>query len=263
MKKLVKALLLSLVLIGLLIYIIYIDSTTAALTRLRVEHKEFAHKQIPSSFNNVKILYFSDMHAYSLGAEFQTSIFEKIQSLEFDLVLFGGDLIESSIKMRDEEVLTLIDQLNSIEAPLGKFAVLGDEDRNRMELVQTIYAQSGFEVLGTQSIPLHNLSKEYIVLNTVDLLDSSLEQKLDGFSITLSYNPLGLESSSSPLLLSAKTHNGQVRFPLLGARYQKEAMEFRPITEGLWISSNGLGVDEYKARFLTDPSLYLITLVKK
>lgn len=263
MKNLLKALLLTFVLTGLILYIFYIDSTNAALTRLRVEKHDIVHDQIPASFNNVKILYFSDLHAYSLGDAYQTKIFDTIQSLDFDLVLFGGDLIESSINMSDEEVLVLIDQLNSIEAPLGKFAVLGEEDRSRLELVQTIYAQSGFEILGTQSIPLHNLSKEHIVLNTVDLLDSSIGQKLDGFSIALSYNPLGLEMNTAPLLLSAKTHNGQVRLPLFGARYQKEAMEYKPSTESLWISSNGLGVDDYKARFLTDPSLYLITLIKE
>ncbi len=263
MKNLVKALLLSLVLIGLLIYIFYVDSTNTALTRLRVEKKEIVHEQIPASFNNVKILYFSDLHAYSLGSEYQSKIFDKIQSLDFDLVLFGGDLIESSHNMSDEEVLALIDHMNAIEAPLGKFAVLGDEDRNRLELVQTIYAQSGFEILGTQSIPLHNLSNEYIVLNTIDLFDSSIGPKMDGFSITLSYDPLGLEMSSSPLLLSAKTHNGQVRLPLFGAAYHKEAMEYTPVTDAMWISSNGLGIDDYQARFLTDPSLYLITLIQK
>ena len=263
MKNLLKALLLTLVLTGLIIYIFYIDSTNAALTRLRVERKDIVHDQIPSSFNNVRILYFSDLHAYSLGADYQAKVFEKIQSLDFDLVLFGGDLIESSINMSDEDVLSLIDHLNAIHAPLGKFAVLGKEDRDRLELVQTIYAQSGFEVLGSNSIPLHNLSSEYIVLNTVDLLDSSIDQKLDGFSISLSYSPQGLEMSSASLLLSAMTHNGQVRLPLFGARYQKEAMEYTPNTDGLWISSNGLGVDDYKARFLTDPSLYLITLIKK
>ena len=263
MKNLLKALLLTLVLLGLILYIFYIDSTNAALTRLRVEKHDIVHEQIPASFNNVKILYFSDLHAYSLGAEYQTKIFEKIQSMDFDLVLFGGDLIESSINMNDEEVLSLIEQLNAIEAPLGKFAVLGNEDRDRLELVQTIYAQSGFEILGTQSIPLHNLSNEYIVLNTVDLFDSSIGQKLDGFSITLSYNPLGLEGRNDPLMLSAMTHKGQVRFPVLGSRYHKEAMEYAPPVDGVWIASNGLGVDDYKARFLTDPSLYLITLIRK
>lgn len=263
MKNLLKAMLLTLVLTGLIIYIFYIDSTNAALTRLRVERKDIIHDQIPTSFNNVKILYFSDLHAYSLGADYQIKIFEKIQSLDFDLVLFGGDLIESSINMSDEDVLSLIEHLNALDAPLGKFAVLGKEDRDRLELVQTIYAQSGFEILGTNSIPLHNLSNEFIVLNTVDLLDSNAAENLSGFSIRLSYDPLGLEQSSDPLKLSAKTHNGQVRLPLFGARYQKEAMEYTAPTDGLWISSNGLGVDDYKARFLTDPSLYLITLIKE
>ena len=264
MKNLLKALLLLIILMGLMTYIFYMDSTNSALTRLRVERTDIVHDQIPSSFNNIKILYFSDLHAYSLGSEYQAEVFELIQSLDFDLVLFGGDLIESSITMSDEDVLALIDQLNAIEAPLGKFAVLGNEDRNRLELVQTIYAQSGFEILGTESIALHNLSNEYIVLNTVDLFDSSIStEKLDGFAITMAYDPLGLEFSTDQILLSAKTHNGQVRLPLIGALYQKEAMSYQPNTSGHWISSSGLGVDDVHARFLTDPSLYIINLIKK
>lgn len=264
MKNLLKALLLIFVLMGLMAYIFYMDSTNAALTRLRVQKSDVIHDQIPPSFNNVKILYFSDLHAYSLGSDYQTEIFDLIQSLDFDLVLFGGDLIESSITMNDEEVLALIDHLNAIEAPLGKFAVLGGEDRNRLELVQAIYAQSGFEILGTESIALHNLNAEYIVLNTVDLFDSSIPtEKINGFAITMSYDPLGLEMSSDHILLSAKTHNGQVRLPLIGSLYQKEAMTYHPNTTGFWISSNGLGVDDVHARFLTDPSLYIITLIKK
>lgn len=81
---------------------------------------------LPSSFSNIKIAFFSDLHwnkhlSYSLLIRLQ----KKIQKWQPHLIVFGGDALSYS-SMYEKEQLKIF--FSSLKAPFGTFAVLGNHD---------------------------------------------------------------------------------------------------------------------------------------
>ena len=92
---------------------------------LRVETVPICSERIPEAFNGYRIAFFSDLH---LGALVDTEgevgrLVERINALQPDIVLFGGDLVN----IRYTELDTLAQRLlRRIEAPV--YSVLGNHD---------------------------------------------------------------------------------------------------------------------------------------
>ena len=71
-------------------------------------------------------------------------------------MIFGGDLYDDAYTPSEESNQKLIQYFNQIEAPLGKFCVLGEKDQNetKTQSVQSILNNSGFEILSNTSVRL-------------------------------------------------------------------------------------------------------------
>ena len=79
-------------------------------------------KDLPDAFHGLKIVQISDIHAGSFDdAEEVAKGIELINEQKPDLILFTGDLVNSD----KDEVNPYIDIFGKLEAPLGKFSVLG------------------------------------------------------------------------------------------------------------------------------------------
>lgn len=94
---------------------------------LTVRRVEIASSRLPEVFDGYRIVLFSDLHIGSLtsAAEMCQSLVERINSLDADLVVFGGDLVNARY---DELTPALSDVLCQIEARDGVVAVLGNHD---------------------------------------------------------------------------------------------------------------------------------------
>jgi predicted MPP superfamily phosphohydrolase len=94
---------------------------------LTVRRVEIASSRLPEVFDGYRIVLFSDLHIGSLtsAAEMCQSLVERINSLDADLVVFGGDLVNARY---DELTPALSDVLGQIEARDGVVAVLGNHD---------------------------------------------------------------------------------------------------------------------------------------
>jgi uncharacterized protein len=94
-------------------------------TDFNVREYTITSEKIPDSFNGTRILHFSDTH---LGSFFRISSVEKgialMKEQHPDIILFTGDLVNISAK----EALPYMDMFSSLEAPLGKYAILGNHD---------------------------------------------------------------------------------------------------------------------------------------
>ena len=275
MKNLIRYLVLLFILIVLTSYIIYIDSTTGALTRLNLSKAEILNTKIPSSMNGLTFVYLSDIHAYSLDDSYFLEVFKQVNALEPDFIFIGGDLLNNT-ELTDDQVLNVIDWLNSLKAPLGKFAVLSDNDLNKEETVRAIYAQSNFEILENEVLSIHNKSVDSIQLigltpglNQVNEVLSSVDQSK--FNIVLSYDPeiyTDWKDLDIELFLTAKTHGGQVNLPIYGTLFNpaKETSYVRGIyktEKSQMFVSNGIGISDLHARWLSDPRIYYFTLYKE
>lgn len=271
MKNLIRSLILILILFSAGTYIIYIDSTTGALTRLNVVKSEIVNDKIPTSLDGTSFVFLSDIHAYTLDEAYYLEVFTMINDLKPDFIFMGGDLLNNT-ELNDDQVLKMIEWLNSLNAPLGKFAILSNDDMNKEETVRAIYAQSNFEILENKVINLHNKSLDSIQLiglgsQSNDVL-SSIEQSK--FNIVLSYDPAiysDWKDMEIELFLGAKTHGGQVNLPFYGSLFSEAKGNY---IRGIYktdksqlVVSNGIGVSDLRARWLSDPTIYYFTLYNK
>jgi predicted MPP superfamily phosphohydrolase len=94
---------------------------------LTVVRTEIASPRLPKAFDGYRIVLFSDLHIGSLTSaeEMCRRVVEKINLLDADLVVFGGDLVNARYDELTPE-LSLV--LGKIESRDGVVAVLGNHD---------------------------------------------------------------------------------------------------------------------------------------
>lgn len=165
---------------------------------------------IPATVD-MDIVQLADIHLGSVGSDFLVPVVEKTNSLNPDVVVITGDLVDSHHRL-DSEALS---RLNDLNAPI--FFVLGNHERyaglaNVMALLET-----------TKVKTLRNKSVDFGPLQIIgiddenDVADRLRQIKIDPakFAILLYHRPEGLEAASEAgvdLMLAGHTHGGQI-FP--------------------------------------------------
>lgn len=106
------------------VLIVGVVDTRKALT---VKNVEILSARLPQAFDGYRIAFFSDLHLGSLtSADAMCSrLVEKVNALDADLVVFGGDLINVRY---DELSPELAEILGGLKARDGVVAVLGNHD---------------------------------------------------------------------------------------------------------------------------------------
>lgn len=90
-----------------------------------VEKIVLTFKDLPKAFDGFTIVQISDVHAGSFDNKDKVrGGIEKIQSLNPDMICFTGDLVNAE----KEEIDPFVDLFASLQAPYGKYAVLGNHD---------------------------------------------------------------------------------------------------------------------------------------
>ena len=90
---------------------------------LRVEEVHVACTHLPPERAGLRIAFFSDVHLDVLrNHRLLAHLAEKIRALHPDLIVSGGDLVDSPHCLADADLLA------ALAAPLGKFAVLGNHE---------------------------------------------------------------------------------------------------------------------------------------
>lgn len=104
-----------------------IHGATTGRTQLRVEEVEVVSERVPAAFDGYRIVQFSDVHVGTmLNPEKQiAAMTEKITSLEGDMVVHTGDLVNLTHEELTPEVM---EALGRIDAPEGVWSVWGNHD---------------------------------------------------------------------------------------------------------------------------------------
>ena len=94
--------------------------------KVTVEKVTIASSKIPESFNGYKIVQLSDFHigTYAPSPGTVEKIVRKVNSLNPDLIVFTGDLVNSSA----QEINQFEDVLSQLKAKDGVLSVLGNHD---------------------------------------------------------------------------------------------------------------------------------------
>ena len=161
---------------------------------------------------NYNIIFISDVHLGTNTSKHLSKILNKIQTLEYDFLLIGGDLIDSSsFKLND------LNLLNNIKKDI--YFVNGNHEYYLKDFKSKIKQLKKFKikVLKNSSIQINEIN----IIGIDDLQSKfskiSFVEKLNKknlFNLVLSHKPDIWDNikNKSDLMLSGHTHNGQI-FP--------------------------------------------------
>lgn len=143
----------------------------------QVKRRKYHFKNLPKSFDGLKIVHFTDFHAGSFDDERAVKKgLQLINEQNPDIVLFTGDLVNN----RATEAEPYIKYLKTIKARVGKYAILGNHDygeympfsseEEKLEnfnKLTSIFKEIGFKLLRNDHIVL-GTEKDNIILGGVE-----------------------------------------------------------------------------------------------
>ncbi|MET3698171.1 hypothetical protein SAMN05877753_10827 [Bacillus oleivorans] len=246
---------------------------------LEINSYTIKKQTISPGLAGIRILQFSDTH---LGFHYDLSdltlIVDKIKVLKPDIIVFTGDLMDEPQNYPYPDQIIPI--LQSLSAPLGKYAVYGNHDHGGYgtNLYGQIMKLSGFTLLQNEVITVARNSDIFYLAGLDDAMLGSpdfqaIANKMSGnpFKLLLSHAPDLADIASSfgfDFQLSGHSHGGQVQIPFLGAlvkppfgeKYYDGFYEInhdQPLT--LYVN-RGLGTTRLPFRFLSRPEITMFTL---
>jgi uncharacterized protein len=246
--------------------------------QLQITYHDIHSSLIPPSFNDIKILQFSDTHIghyYDLNQ--LKELITTINSLEPDVVLFTGDLIDAPNQYPNPE--SIIPYLKAIKSLHGKFAIYGNHDHGGYgtESYKLIIEQSEFTLLKNSFLPLTIEDSSIYIAGLDDFMlgRPDFEETLgkipkDSFTIFLAHEPdVAKVSQAYPidLQLSGHSHGGQIQIPFygpivtppFGTEYFEGFYKIGDKPLSLYVN-RGVGTTRVPFRFLSKPEITMFTL---
>ena len=247
--RIVRAVLI-IVIVGLIIF----EMTMLAPRRMSVHFETVQSSKIPSSFDNLSLAVFSDV--YGNGRNLESAI-SAIQAYQPEVIVFNGNLFNTTISDNLEQMTTL---LSSLQAPLGKFAILSNQD---LDSVRIVFQNAGFTLLNNQQTNLYTVQKEAISL--VGLSQDISVSNTETFTLGFANNPAlvdTLNDAHLDLMVSGKTNLGQVTLPFIGSLFYRNQHTKRHqiVNNTALMLSSGVSTPTPEVRLLTRPEVLILRL---
>ena len=263
----------------------------------RVLRYTLEYDSLPESFDGFQITQISDLHCGSFD-NFKKVAYgiDLINEQESDLLLFTGDMVNN----KSSEARPWVEKLSELEAPYGKFSVLGNHDygdynqweseaakQKNMEEMYQIHEDMGFDLLLNESRYIKKNGEKLALIGVENWgagrfkkagnLKKSIEKiHPHDFKILLSHDPSHWEAEvlSHPhpfhLTLSGHTHGfqfgieipGWVKWSPIQWRYKHWAGIYEEKEQKLNVN-RGFGYLAYPGRVGIWPEITVITLKKK
>ena len=252
---------------------------------LSVNEYKVVNSNLPTTFNGLKIVHFSDVHyGTTINKKSFNKIIEQINLINPDLVVFTGDLIDKDTKITEKLIKEITESLSKINSILGKYSIKGEQDYESDSFIE-IMQNSDFIILDNSYDLIYNENGENIYIGG---LSSSIKKNIDInktldyfnienvnqniFSIMLMHEPDNiddlLESKNINLVLAGHNHGGQIRIPFLGGIISmKDSKKYNDryykLADTNYYISYGLGTTNYPYRLLNRPSINFYRLYNK
>jgi len=262
-------------------------------TNVKVFREEVKIANLPQAFNGLKIVQLSDLHlaGFYNQPNHVRQVVEMVNSLEPELILFTGDMVHNF----SEELDPFTEILNGLDAPLGKFAVLGNHDYGHyfqwdserdeganLDRVKDQIRVAGFDLLLNEhrTIAINGSSMEIIGVENWgkppfpqkgDLAKALEGTSMDHVKVLMSHDPSHWEAQvkdKTPvaLTLSGHTHGMQFGFEIGRFRWSPSRWTYRHWAglygeNGQYLYVNrGLGFTGFPGRVGIRPEITLLTL---
>lgn len=224
----------------------------------------------PEFMKPLRALFVSDVHLRSnVSDERLAALMDLISAQEADIILLGGDYAEST-----DDCLRFFEAFKGIQAPLGAYAVPGNNDIDSMPTLEATMTRAGVTLLNNRSVQvafnggcIHLAGcddHKYGSPRTRDIFP----EKRDGYRMLISHWPVQPDCECE-LMLSGHTHGGQfnilgitpysigfeLKHKLLGVKGLKRIKDMRLLI------GNGIGVSRIPMRIAAEPQIYLLNFV--
>ena len=250
---------------------------------------------LPANFDGFTIAQISDVHSGSFDSmEGVKKGIDMLQEQNPDMILFTGDLVNNFA----HEIEPYLDLFKGLQAPHGKFSVLGNHDygeyvewpseeakRENLRTLMSQHDKMNFKLMNNTSETI-NIDGQAIRLSGVENwgkppfpqigdLDRALSQSREGeFNILMSHDPdhwaekVLTHERKVHLTLSGHTHGSQMgveipgfRFSPVQFRYDRWAGLYKEQDQYLYVN-RGFGFIGYPGRAGIWPEITIIELKK-
>lgn len=223
-----------------------------------IKTKEYMIKDdIPSSYNGIKILHFSDIYyKTTINKKDLNKLEKEFKRIKPDIIIFTGDITNKTLDGTDIEDLSNF--FTNIEAPLGKYSIKGDNDNTTFDLIMD---KSNFTILENNYKLLYFKDNNPICITNGNV---NLDKIKSYYKITLIHNfdEYNFDYESN-IVLSGHTLNGELYVPYYKGifntnKYYKSNYTFNDTNVFI---NNGLGSKHY-LRMFNHPSINVYRLIK-
>lgn len=250
---------------------------------------------LPKAFDGFKIVQFSDLHSGGFDSYEEVKRgFDLIQKQQADLILFTGDLVNDLA----EEIIPYKDLMKNLNAPFGKYSVLGNHDyseddglfpdelskKKNFLAIQEHQKDAGFQLLNNANTKIQK-GNEFIRLLGVEnwgnsfIKEGDLDKAIENcgeneFSILMSHDPTHWEKivlkhpKHIHLTLSGHTHGAQMGIETMGIKwspiqyvYKYWGGLYQELNQYIYVN-RGFGFMGFAGRIGIPPEITTFTLRK-
>ncbi|MBQ8507431.1 MAG: metallophosphoesterase [Clostridia bacterium] len=284
-SRLLPALLIALVLVGGCLGWMHMQ---ARVTHLR--RAELYLPDLPSGMDGATLLFVSDLNIRNgSDARACARLMDKLAQTGPDMLVLGGDysapglldIINGSEGDAQDEAAEFIESLADFPAPLGKFAVAGENDTGNAGL-EAAFAAAGIDFLDDEPAAIRRNGSEIVIaglsddsLNKTPYTQTGRYFSRDDCVIAVAHNPASYidirvneardGGAWADLVLSGHTLGGQIK--LLGRTLRSYPPEVARCLGGwyyiddlLMLVSEGVGCEGPMLRLGTRSEAWLLTL---
>ena len=268
------------ILILLIIWIAYGN------TDLEIYKYNVKSEDIPSEFDNFRIVQISDLHNAEFG-ENNEKLLLMLKQADADIIAITGDMIDS--RNTDIDVAISFAQKAVNIAPVyyvngnHESRVLGEYEKLKQGLTDagvTILENSSADItIGDEAITLIGINDPTF---RMELVDDTMEQNIahqledmipdnDNYKVLLAHRPeyFDVYAGNVDLVLSGHAHGGQFRIPFIGGLVAPGQGFFPEYYEGSHIKENtemivsrGIGNSIIPFRINNKPEIIVVELTK-
>lgn len=266
----------------------------ALVNRFNYQVKELtvSNKTLPKAFSGYKMVHISDLHLGTYGNDttYISTIVDKVNSLNADVILFTGDIVNRN----SNELKPFVSTLSRLKAKDGVYSILGNHDYGdyedwkseaekaaNLQALKDMQAEMGWTMLNNQSTAITRGNDSITIIGVENIGDppfhiygdmskaySDISDKQ--YKILMTHNPAHWTSdienqkeSNIALTLSGHTHAMQMEFfGISPARFRYRTwggLYNDSYNHPLYVNI-GIGTVGFPARIGATPEITLITL---
>ena len=283
------------IVISIAMFFIVLEGITIGKTDFKTNHVTVYFKNLPKSFDGLRIAHISDTHLGSFADSLDVKKgIVQLMDEKPDIIMFTGDLVSN----QSEEAQIMLPELKRLHAPLGVFSILGNhdvgdyrrwktiKDKNAdLKELENIETEAGFKLLIDGSYILRKGSDSLVIIGVNSwgkppfkkygsLPKAMLGVEKFPFKILLTHNPSHWDmevagKNNADLTLAGHTHAMQFGINCFGIFWSPIKWMY-PHWAGLYNDGDqylyvnrGFGFIGFPGRIGMTPEITIIELKKK